>query len=186
MSPLFRDADVAQPNILPGLLELMGGAYRKGITPEDFAAYLFGIMAHPGYTAHFYEELDTREIRVPITKDAGLFESVRSAGARLIWLQTYGQRYVPGGEPKGQVPTGAAKNTVSVPQTEECFPISFSYDEGTQTLHVGKGQFAPVAVSPRTAAMMVTHDPMMSRHRVLNRLLISLNRPLISPRREFI
>ena len=145
VSPLFRDADVAQPNILPGLLELMGGAYRKGITPEDFAAYLFGIMAHPGYTAHFYEELDTREIRVPITKDAGLFESVRSAGARLIWLQTYGQRYVPGGEPKGQVPTGAAKNTVSVPQTEECFPISFSYDEGTQTLHVGKGQFAPVA-----------------------------------------
>ena len=31
---------------------------------------------------------------MPITKDAGLFESVRSAGARLIWLQTYGQRYV--------------------------------------------------------------------------------------------
>ena len=143
--PLFRDADAAQPNILPGLLELMGDAYGKGITPEDFAAYLCGIMAHPGYTEHFYEELDTREIRVPITKDAGLFESVRSAGARLIWLHTYGQRYVPGGEVKGQVPIGAAKNVVSVPQSEEAFPISFSYDEGTQTLHVGKGQFAPVA-----------------------------------------
>ena len=38
-----------------------------------------------------------------------------------------------------------AKNIVSIPQTEEGFPTSYCYDESTQTLHVGKGQFAPVA-----------------------------------------
>ena len=143
--PLFRDSGATQPNILPGLLELVGGVYEKEVTPEDFAAYLYGIMAHPSFTDRYYEELDTREVRIPLSKDPALFEGVRSAGARQLWLHTYGQRYVPSGEPNGQVPTGEAKNTVSVPQSEECFPISFSYDEGTQTLHVGKGQFAPVA-----------------------------------------
>ena len=143
--PLYRDTNAKQPNILPGLLELVGAVYEREITPEDFAAYLYGIMAHPSFTDRYYEELDTREVRIPLTKDPALFEGVRSAGARQLWLQTYGQRYVPSGEPMGQVPTGAAKNTVSVPQSEEGFPTSYSYDEGTQTLHVGKGKFAPVA-----------------------------------------
>ena len=143
--PLYRDADAVQPNILPGLLELMGTVFGQKVTPEDFVAYLYGITAHPEFTDCYYEELETREVRVPVTKDTALFEGVRDVGARLLWLHTYGQRYVASGELKGQVPTGAAKNTVSVPQSEEAFPTSFSYDEGTQTLHVGKGQFAPVA-----------------------------------------
>ena len=145
VSPLYRDANAKQPNILPGLLELVGGVYEREVTPEDFAAYLYGIMAHPSFTDRYYEELDTREVRIPLTTDPALFEKVRSAGARQLWLHTYGQRYVPSSEPKGQVPTGSAKNTVSVPQDEDGFPTSYSYDEGTQTLHVGKGQFAPVA-----------------------------------------
>ena len=143
--PLYRDADGTQPNTVPGLLELMGSVYGKEVTPEDFAAYLYGIMAHPSYTEQYYEELETREVRVPLTKDTVLFESVRDVGAQLLWLHTYGQRYVPSGELKGQVPTGVAKNIVSIPQTEEGFPTSYCYDESTQTLHVGKGQFAPVA-----------------------------------------
>ena len=143
--PLYRDADATHPNILPCLLEMLGNTYDRDVAALDLAAYLYGILAHPGYTNRYYEELDTREVRVPLTKQAELFERVRSAGARLLWLQTYGQRYVPSGEPKGHVPTGAAKNTVSVPQDEEGFPTSYSYDEGTQTLHVGKGQVAPVA-----------------------------------------
>ena len=143
--PLYRDAHATQPNVLPCLLELMGGVYGKEVTPEDFVAYLYGIMAHPSFTDRYYEELDTREVRIPITKDPALFERVHSAGARLLWLHTYGQRYAPSGEPKGQVPIGEAKNTVSVPQSEEGFPTSYWYDEATQTLHVGQGQFAPVA-----------------------------------------
>ena len=142
--PLYRDAEVTQPNVLPSLLELLGTEYGREVTPEDFIAYLYGITAHPDYTGRYYEELDTREVRIPLTKDPALFEGVRSAGDRLLWLHTYGQRNVPSGEPKGQVPTGAAKNTVSVPQSEEGFPTSYSYDEDTQTLYVGKGQFAPV------------------------------------------
>ena len=143
--PLYRDLDAAQPNILPGLLELISEVYGHKVTPEDFVAYLYGITAHSGYTDRYYEELDTREVRIPLSKDATLFESVREVGALLLRLHTYGQRYVPDGEPKGQVPPGAAKNTVPVPQSEEDFPTSYSYDEGTRTLHVGKGQFSPVA-----------------------------------------
>ena len=52
---------------------------------------------------------------------------------------------MPEGESKGQVPIGTAKNTASVPQIEEGLPTSYKYDEATQTLHVGEGQFVPVA-----------------------------------------
>ena len=82
--PLYRDANAKQPNILPGLLELVGGVYEREVTPEDFAAYLYGVMAHPSFTDRYYEELDTREVRIPLTKDPALFEGVRSAGARQL------------------------------------------------------------------------------------------------------
>lgn len=142
--PLFRDSDTTQPNILPGLLPALSKVLGWEVRAEDFAAYIYGIMAHPAFTERYYEELDTREVRVPLTKDAALFNSVCEVGARLLWLHTYGQRYVPHGQAKGQVAPGAAKNTVSVPQSAEDFPISYSYDDATQTLHVGKGQFFPV------------------------------------------
>ena len=142
--PLYRDADAVEPNILSGLVEKLGSAYGREVTPDDFAAYLYGILAHPGYTECYYAELDTREVRVPFTKDAALFEKVRDAGARLLWLHTYGQRFVPSGQTPGQVPQGAARNTVGVPLTEEGYPESFRYDAAGTTLHVGEGQFAPV------------------------------------------
>ena len=60
MLPLFRDPVASQPNILPGLLELMGGIYGNEVTPEDFVAHLDGIAAHPSFTERCNEELDTR------------------------------------------------------------------------------------------------------------------------------
>ena len=143
--PLYRDADAIQPNILPGLLARLGASYGHEVTPEDFSAYIYGIMGHPAYTGRYYEELDTREVRVPLTKNGALFESVRKVGARLLWRHTYGQRFVPAEHLRGRTPNGEAQNTVAVPLCEDGFPRSFEYDAPTRTLHVGKGQFAPVS-----------------------------------------
>ncbi len=142
--PLYRTADTNETNILPKLLDILGNAYGYEVIPQDFAAYLYGIMAHPDYTERYYEELATREVRLPLTKDGELFGKVRDIGARLLWLHTYGERYIPDGYQRGQIPQGEARCTTAVPMTAKDFPESFDYDAASNTLHVGAGQFAPV------------------------------------------
>jgi hypothetical protein len=85
-----------------------------------------------------------------LTKDANLFAQVRDVGARLLWLHTYGQRYVPKGKHKGHVPKGAARCVKPVPGDSANYPEKYEYNDATKTLHVGDpngagGEFAPVA-----------------------------------------
>jgi hypothetical protein len=143
--PLYRGANTSEVNLLPGLLGLLSKAYGQPVTPEDFVAYLYGVLAQPAFTARFYPELATRELRAPITKDTALFESVRRVGARLLWLHTYGERYVPPGETPGRTPRGAVKCTKAVSEDPDRYPESFEYNDTTATLRVGDGAFAPVA-----------------------------------------
>ena len=143
--PLYRTADASQANILPGLFDILGAAYQCAVTPEDFLAYVYGALAHPAFTARFAGELETRDLRVPITKDAALFEQVRAVGARLLWLHTYGERFVPEDGQRGRVPSGAARCIQAVPGDADGYPDTFTYAEATRTLHVGDGAFAPVA-----------------------------------------
>ncbi|MCC7409539.1 MAG: N-6 DNA methylase [Phycisphaeraceae bacterium] len=143
--PLYRDASASEPNILPGLLDRLRQAFGRAVTAEDFLAYVYGILAQPAFTDHFAGELGTRELRVPITKRADLFEQVRAAGARLLWLHTYGERFVPKGKHRGAVPKGMAKNIKAISGDAEDYPDDYRYDAGSKTLHVGRGAFAPVA-----------------------------------------
>ncbi|MGA2031368.1 MAG: type ISP restriction/modification enzyme [Thermoguttaceae bacterium] len=143
--PLYRDAQGKVANILPGMPDLLAKAYGGTVTPEDFLAYVYGILAQPAFTERYADELGTRELRVPLTRDAGLFARVRDAGAKLLWLHTYGQRFVPKGKHKGQVPKGAARCVKPVPGDAAGYPERYDYNDATQTLHVGAGKFAPVA-----------------------------------------
>lgn len=142
--PLYRDADATEANILPGLLDMLSQVYAREVTPEDFLAYVYGVLAQPAFTARYTEELETRELRVPLTKDAAVFEEVRSAGARLLWLHTYGERYVPAGQQHGHVPPGAVRCVTPVPGDADSYPETFAYDNSTRTLSVGVGEFKPV------------------------------------------
>ena len=144
--PLYRTADASEVNILPGLLATLGEAYQRTVTPEDFLAYVYGALAQPAFTARFATELETRDLRVPITKAANLFEQVRAIGARLLWLHTYGERFVPEGEQHGSVPSGAAQCITPVPDNADGYPARFTYNAATQTLHVSDGAFAPVTL----------------------------------------
>ena len=74
-----------------------------------------------------------------------LFSDVRRIGARLLWLHTYGERFVPPDETRGHIPPGSAKCLTPVPGDPERYPESFTYNETTHTLRVGAGEFAPVA-----------------------------------------
>ena len=143
--PLYRTSDASEPNILPGLLDQLTKTYGREVTPEDFAAYLYGVLAHPAFTEHYFEQLETRELRVPMTRDRGLFEALREVGAKLLHLHSYGERFVPSGEPRGRVPTGSARCMKAVPGNANDYPESFRHDAEARTLHVGRGEFAGVA-----------------------------------------
>ncbi len=142
--PLYRDAAATQPNLLPGLLELLAAAQGQNVLAEDFAAYVYGVLAHAGFTRSFHAELGTRELRVPLTRDPELFRRAVRIGRRLIWLHSYGERMVPPAELPGAVPSGSARCLRAVPGTPEEYPERFEYVEASRTLHVGQGEFAPV------------------------------------------
>jgi hypothetical protein len=143
--PLYRSSDASEVNILPGLLEQLCKTYKlKKLSPEDFLAYVYGALAQPAFTARFAEELGTRELRVPITKDSALFGKVLDAGARLLWLHTYGERFVPKGKQRGHVQRGSTKCIKAVPGHADGYPESFEYNGMTRTLRVGDGEFSPV------------------------------------------
>ncbi|MFO8058259.1 MAG: type ISP restriction/modification enzyme [bacterium] len=145
--PLYRDAEASEANILPGLLELISSSYKKlkQVTPEDFLAYVYGVLAQPAFTSRFQKELESRELRVPITKDASLFMKVRDIGSRLMWLHTYGERFVPKGKTPGQVPKGKAKCVKAVLSDPDNYPEKFEYELANETLYVGEGEFRPVS-----------------------------------------
>lgn len=139
--PLYRDASALHPNLHPALHTALKQAFGEILGAENIAAYLYGVLAHPGYTARFHEELENREVRVPVTLDKELFAAAVAIGRRLIYLHSYGERFA-----QGQTWThGRARCTKAIPT--ECLPEKFSYDEATKTLHVGDGLFNPVAMS---------------------------------------
>lgn len=143
--PLYRSPDTSDPNMLPGLLESLSKTLKTCVTPEHFVAYVYGALAQPAFRSTFSDHLVAGELRVPITKDPGLFETMRRVGARLLWLHTYGERFVPSGKPAGQVEPGLARCVMAVPSGPESYPEAFGYDEESETLQVGTGRFAPVS-----------------------------------------
>ena len=142
--PLYRTADTIEPNVTPRLLELLSAQYRREVDALAFAAYVYGVLAHPAFAEEFSAHLDARQIRVPITKDGTLFERVRSCGAKLLWLHTYGERCVPEGEQPSRVPPGTARCTEPIQDGKRAYPESFAYDTRDGSLRVGSGAIAPV------------------------------------------
>jgi hypothetical protein len=73
-----------------------------------------------------------------------LFVRVVAIGRKLIWLHTYGERFVPTGKKAGKIPTGTARCKIGTPTTEKEYPDQFAYDVGNQELKVGGGLFSSV------------------------------------------
>ena len=139
--PLWRDRDASDPNVTAGILHAIGAIHKKEISPEILFAYVYGVLAHPAYVERFWDELEQPPPRVPVTKDAELFQRMADHGARLLHLHTYGTRFANAGD-DGKVPQGAALCTVG--GSSNGLPIDFKYDPTTETLTVGERQFAPV------------------------------------------
>ena len=139
--PLWRNAAADEPNVTAGLAEHIGKVHSTSIAAEQLFAYAYGILAQPDYVHRFWEELELPPPRLPITKNATLFQRVAEHGARLLYLHTYGERFGRLGD-DGSVPQGVARCTKAVPVDN--YPQDFSYDPKTGILKVGEGEFSPV------------------------------------------
>lgn len=141
---LWRDAEATQPNITHGVLEAIGAVLKRIVSSDDFFAYCYAILATPRYVKEFWDALKTPGLRIPITKDADLFERVVAVGRQLIWLHTYGDRFVPSGQKAVRIPTGTARCKVGTPTTAADYPTKPAYDVGIQELRIGGGIFENV------------------------------------------
>ncbi|HYX41214.1 MAG TPA: type ISP restriction/modification enzyme, partial [Pyrinomonadaceae bacterium] len=92
----------------------------------------------------FSEELTVPGPRLPITRDAQLFCRAVEHGRRLIWLHTFGERFVPAGQRRGAVLQGRARCLRGVPTTPDDYPTEFSHESTPQRMRVGAGEFSPV------------------------------------------
>ncbi|MEJ6013378.1 type ISP restriction/modification enzyme [Corynebacterium sp. H127] len=143
--PLYRDQECKSPNVTMGLLERLQDEYGFVVSPEDMMAYCYAIIAHDGYSSNFYEPLENSPVRVPITADAALFKSTVSVGEKLLWLQTFGERFVSAERPQGAIPKVDGLHWVR-PVTE--IPLStkdIRFDEETNQLHIGSGLISNVS-----------------------------------------
>lgn len=136
----------------PGLLNALPNRHDTLASAEDLFAYLAAILAHPGYTTRFADDLEQPGLRVPLTADPDLFDAAARLGQRVIWLHTYGERFA---DPSEDRPPGAPrlpaerrpKVRTAIPDTPEQMPIDLEYRPATQELHVGTGVIAPVSLA---------------------------------------
>ena len=134
--PLWRDAAATDPNIRPGFLDAWSARLRRAITPCEFLAYTYAVVASPAYTARFFAELETPGPRVPVTADRSIFDRAVVIGEELLFLHSFGRRY------KGasrSMPHGQARSTLAVPDDPAKYPNEFFYDEAARELRVGAG-----------------------------------------------
>jgi hypothetical protein len=148
--PLWRDAAAKEPNVRPDVLNLLAKTH-AGVTAEDVFAYIAAVMAHPAFTARFKDDLIQPGLRLPLTADAKLFGEAVALGREVIWLHTYGERFVDkdAGRPKGaprmnkdEEPT--VPEDGQIPGAPEPLPDTMEYDATKKRLLVGKGYVANV------------------------------------------
>lgn len=147
--PLFRSPDSTTANCAPRLLHVLTRLIGAEINAEDLLAYIAALVAHAGYTDRFRSQLKTPGIRVPITLDHALWNRTVSVGQNLLWLLTFGERYVDeaAGRPPGPPRPGEderARYVSPVPSAEDEIPNFMKYEEDTYTLVLGHdSSFSP-------------------------------------------
>jgi hypothetical protein len=143
--PLWRDAEGRTPNVPEGLLDTLRDALGQPVSPEDLFAYCYALLAGPAYVATFKTELTIPGPRIPLTRNPQLFDEAVALGRELLFLHTYGERFVPPHRRAGRIPTGAARCARGTSDDPTEYPETHSYDPAKRELAVGDGRFTKVA-----------------------------------------
>jgi hypothetical protein len=139
--PLYLDPAGHRPNMAPGLPQMISELIKSTVTEKDLLAYVAAIVAHPAYTVTFQHKLIVPGIRVPITAEASLWREAIEIGREVLWLHTYGERYVDpeSGRPK-MSPRVAAQDgpryIQPIPADEDNMPNNVYYEVSAKSIIV--------------------------------------------------
>ena len=144
--PLWADNQAATSNVKGAFLDCLAEQLGTPVGGQQVMAYLAAVMAHPGYTRRFQDDLVQPGLRLPLTRDAGLFEEAVALGEAVIWLHTFGERYA---DPSNGRPAGAPRmpkgegplipRDGAIPSDPERMPDRIDYDAAKRRLLVGEG-----------------------------------------------
>lgn len=185
--PLWADSSAVTPNIPAAVMAALSSALRTPVSAPDLLAYIAAVAAHPAYATRFATDLVQPGLRIPLTTDAALFAEAARLGRRIIWLHTFGERFVDASESR---PAGAPRLPAlerptipedgAIPTEAEAMPDTIRYDAATRRLHVGQGHVDNV--SPAVWAYEVSGKQVLTQwfsYRGRDR-----SRPIIGDRRK--
>lgn len=136
-----------EPNLAAGLTAALSADLDIDVTADDAIAYIAAVVAHPGFTDRFTDELTTPGIRVPITADPALWRRAVVLGQTVIWLHTYGAAFADpaAGRPDGDIrlPVGDS-DRISNLTAITGMPETIGYDPEAHVVTLGTGTFGPV------------------------------------------
>ncbi len=143
--PLWANATATEPNINPALLLRLSEAYGQPVSAEDVIAYLAAVAANPAYTARFASDLMQPGLHIPLTGGPALFDEAVRLGREVIWLHTFGDRFIDpaAGRPAGPPRLGPGGPRIpaegQIPSDPEHMPDTISYDPANRRLWIGDG-----------------------------------------------
>ncbi len=185
--PLWRDSDATEPNVPPNLLSYLCQKYNRAVSAQDLLAYIAAIAAHPAFTDRFKADLVKPGLRIPLTADAELFCTAIELGATVIWLHTFGERFVapnkgrPSGPPRRSLSNKPRISVIAaISQDPAEMPDDIDYDVSNLRLHIGQGYIE--GVEPQVWAYEISGKKVLRQwfsYRKANR-----ERPIIGTRRQ--
>lgn len=145
--PLYRDT-AGTPNLAPGLTDFIAEMLEVPVEPIDLFAYIAAVVGHPAYIHMFRDDLQTPELRIPLTLSPDLWTEAVELGDRIIWLHTYGERSRDPhkGRTVGVPSTRRPRVITPIPHTRDGFPERIGHDPDEEILHVGSGRLHPVSL----------------------------------------
>jgi hypothetical protein len=109
-------------------------------------AYIAAVSAHPAYVMRFAAHLVQPGLRIPVTSKASLFAEATTLGRDVIWLHSFGERFVSrkDGRPPGppRLPNDERPKITTdgtIPSAADDMPEAISYDAATRRLQIGGG-----------------------------------------------
>lgn len=99
------------PNVAPGMLEALSDHYGFNVTVTDLHDYMVGMTTHPAFKVLFAEDVQSGELRIPLTGEADLFRAACEAGHRVADILGHYGADTPS-------PTSLANGLLSWPQAQ--------------------------------------------------------------------
>lgn len=134
--PLFRDSAGTEVNVLPGLTPLLSGRLNRVIEPQEFVAYLIGLLAFPAFSRKFSVDLSVGGVRIPLSLDEELFAETVRLGVSAVQLFTYGERRLAFDLARMQLRLSDGPALKSG-NSDTLMPEKGEYDAGAQSLRLG-------------------------------------------------